>query len=334
MLSVILLILKIIGITILSILALLLLLLLLVLFVPIRYKLKFSRSGISGDPPALVVGKVTWLLHLINIRAMYPSDIYVRCRVFLFTVFRFPSKKEKNVKKEKNTKEKAKKDKKKDKKNKDAASDDKNEVCESGNTTNKDETFKKNEECESDASKNDIINDVEADSKGADTEEKLSISEKWERLKATIKNKIESVEETITHLEEKKDDITNKIEYYQNIIESKTFSDALSLCKKELLGILKSIGPRKVDVNLEVGMDDPSTTATILSYYGMFYAYLYNKVHLVGNFEEAVIRGNGIIKGKITIARLLLAGIRVYFNKNIKKLLRMLKKEEKKNGRK
>ena len=51
-------------------------------------------------------------------------------------------------------------------------------------------------------------------------------------------------------------------------------------------------------------------------------------------FEEKIIRTNGIIKGKIRIATILFAGIRVYFNKNIRKLLRMMKKEEHQNGRK
>ena len=116
--------------------------------------------------------------------------------------------------------------------------------------------------------------------------------------------------------------------------ESKTFRDAFTLCKKELLGILKCISPSKIDAHLEIGLEDPATTASILSYYGMLYPWIYDKVRVVGNFEEKIIRTNGIIKGKIRIATILFAGITVYFNKNIRKLLRMMKKEEHQNGRK
>lgn len=310
MLSVLFLILKAIGIVIVSVLALVLLLLLLILFVPIRYQLKFSRSGIEGEAPALINAKVTWLLHLLNIHADYPAKVYVRCKIFLFTIFKFPSDK--------------KKDKTKTKKKKVATPE----------VTAGTSSVKKNDENEFDKTKSDILDDVDTGTDKAETEEKHTLSEKLEQLQEKIQSKIEAFQEKIIQIEEKKDDLTKQIEHYQRIIESNAFKESLALCKKELIGILKSISPRKVDVRLEVGMDDPATTATILSYYGMFYAYLYNKVHLVGNFEEVVIRGKGIIKGKITIAGLLFAGIRVYFNKNIRKLLRMLKKEENKNGRK
>lgn len=324
--------LKIIGIVLLSVLGLFILILLLVLFVPIRYQLKFERSGKEGEPPAIVHAKVTWLLHFLNICANYPSDVYVRARVFLFTVFRLPDRKKK-TKKEKQKSSNRKKTKEENKSEKaevkDQAKPDsmqpKDEVS-TKTAGDGEETWHEAEEIkdgECKEEKRDIIED-----------NKKSIWGKWDDLWNSVQEKIDAVSEKIEHIEEKKDEIENQIDYYLKIFESKTFREAFSLCKKELLAILKSIGPRKVDIWLEVGMEDPATTASILSYYGIFYAVLYNKVHLIGNFEEAVIRGKGIIKGRITIARILLAGIRVYFNKHIKKLLRMLKKEERKNGRK
>ena len=64
---VILTILKIIGIILLVVLGLILFLLLLVLFVPIRYRIDASKDA-EGEQQIHALIKVTWLLHLLNMR--------------------------------------------------------------------------------------------------------------------------------------------------------------------------------------------------------------------------------------------------------------------------
>ena len=84
---VILTILKIIGIILLVVLGLMLFLLLLVLFVPIRYRIDASKDA-EGEQQIHALIKVTWLLHLLNIRFLYPEEAYLRVRIACFTLFR------------------------------------------------------------------------------------------------------------------------------------------------------------------------------------------------------------------------------------------------------
>ena len=87
MLHIVLLILKIIGMILGTLLAVLLVGLCVALFVPVRYRIEARRSEAEGAPPIEAEGSVTWLLHFVNIRFQYPADVYLRARLFLFTVF-------------------------------------------------------------------------------------------------------------------------------------------------------------------------------------------------------------------------------------------------------
>lgn len=83
MLHIILLILKIIGIVLLVILGLLLAILLLVLLVPIRYRLDGSYYGkLKGT------ARITWLLHILSIRASYEEELTVSVRVLGWNLLR------------------------------------------------------------------------------------------------------------------------------------------------------------------------------------------------------------------------------------------------------
>ena len=346
MIAIILGVLKWIGIVLLSLLLILLLLLLLVLFVPIRYCIRFQRTGLATDPAIEIKGKVSWLLSFVRALLRYPADQYLKVKVFLFTIFTMPHPQQEKKKRKKAAQSKATKD-HTEKENFPAQEIDSME--ESNSSTDKSSEEGNYAEIESESTK-EVGSDRDTSSSEGNllleknpAEEMKSVDEK-----ESIRSKINKLSETFRKMKEKfcnlmdkiekgqvkAEEVRQKAEYYQKVFESKMFHDAFALCKKELLGILKCISPSKIDAHLEIGLEDPATTASILSYYGMLYPWIYDKVRVVGNFEEKIIRTNGIIKGKIRIATILFAGITVYFNKNIRKLLRMMKKEEHQNGRK
>lgn len=313
MIAIILGILQWIGIVLVALLCILLFLVCLVLFVPIRYSFYFKRTGVETDPAIEVKGKVSWLLSFVRVILRYPADVYVKAKIFLATVFSIPeNKKKESRKKEKNKKHR------KDSSNHGSWE---NETGDASNVLENNETGDTAEDLLDE--KADQVQNVNP------AEKKTSLIEKIKKIPETIQNvieKLQAIREKIESGQMKTEAFCEKAEYYQKVLESNTFREAFVLCKKELLGILKSISPKKIDVYLEIGLEDPATTATILSYYGMLYPWIYDKVRIVGNFEEIIIKTNGTIKGKIRIVTILLAGIRVYFNKNIRKLLRIMKK--------
>lgn len=164
--------------------------------------------------------------------------------------------------------------------------------------------------------------------------EKLSWRKKLGRILTGIKNifcKIiglfQNIQYTIRHFCDRMKSILNKIEYYREIIASDIFKQSFQLCRDELVSILKTLKPQKSEADLVVGMDDPATTGEILAIWGMLYPLIGEHVNITGDFERNRIEGHVFIKGKIKVITFIKAAIRIYFNKDIKKLIKLLKKE-------
>ncbi len=314
-LSVLLLILKILGIILLSVLGIILLIILVILFVPVRYSIR-ARKDEEGNPPYFVKAKVTWLLHIINALVSYPSDETVRVRVFLFKVFP-SSRKEKSAKKKEKAKEKK-------------------------STFIEDDKVEENENITYKDSVPDDLNFVEKpddnyDNKVIEPEDhrpvkKKKIKKQRKSLKKIINDKIREIKDKINGIKKKASDIKYNTDKYIQIYNSDEFQAAFDLCKKKLLGILKSILPKKIKGKATFGKENaPDTVGMVYSLYSVLYSRIGKSFILNPEFERDILTGDVIIKGRIFVFVLIFAAIRIYFDKNIKKLLKMLKKE-KKNG--
>lgn len=347
MLHIILLILKIVGIILLCILGILLLTILCVLFVPVRYRIELSREEGEGKPPLAAKAKITWLLHLVNILIRYPSDEnYVRFRILVFTLFRIPEKPPKSSESTKRNKKLQKT---------------KSESVDAGSTGTKDlgtiekpEDEKKpkttgeesgiNKEISAERDKNIPSVTIQAQKCGeteqAEEEKKDRSGEKTSFIKKLgkllewvknifrkIKEMIQNIQYTIRNFCDKIKSVLDQISYYREIIESDVFQQSLKLCKGELISILKSLKPQKFEANLIVGMEDPAATGEILAIWGMLYPLIGEHVNITGDFENNRMEGHVLLKGKIKVITFVRAAIRIYFNKDIKKLIKLLKKE-------
>ena len=77
-----------------------------------------------------------------------------------------------------------------------------------------------------------------------------------------------------------------------------------------------------------IGMDDPAATGKILSYYGILYPFIGGHVNIVPDFDRKRIEGSVLIKGKVRLFTFIKAALRIYFSKDIRKLLSLFKKED------
>lgn len=337
MLHIILLILKIIGIILLCILGILLLGIICALFVPVRYRIRLVREEGEGKPPFTAYVKVTWLLHLVNILVRYPTDVILRVRIMILTLFRLPKKEKKNEKKamrtEKETETKAEPPKKVVEEPKSSLQPKSTEEKDSAKTTDDhyeafDSNFSEWEET-TDAEQESAVTDENSESK-----EKFSLTEKIREILNKIKlivEKIkaffENIQYTIRKFCDKIKFVLDNIEYYREVLEGEPFRQSLKLCKRELKAVFKALKPNKLEAGITVGMDDPATTGQILAIYGMLYPFIGQNVQITGDFERTHIEGNIYIRGKIRAFTFLKAAIWVYFNKDFRKLIKLLKKE-------
>ena len=298
-LTVLLLILKILGIVLLVLLGILLALLLIVLFVPVRYQGSGYRE--EGDPvPVHVQLKVTWLLHLVRVSFIYPEEAFLKVKVLFFQIL--PAKEKK--KKASNKKEADGKKPKTDKKEvgsdvSDTTSDQK--ISDEGNA---------------------------ADEDGGDDRRTLLYFVR--KLFSAIRN----IKYTIRKIYDKINHIIHNIRYYIKILQTESFKRAFVLCREQLLRLMKIVLPRKVSGTFTIGMEDPAATGQILSIYGILYPLIWDSITVIPDFEKPVMEGSFRFKGKITAFTLIRIAAKIYFDKDLKRVICLFKKEAVQNGRK
>lgn len=366
MLHIILLILKIIGIILLCILGILLLAILCVLFVPVRYRIELERKEGEGEPPFTVHARITWLMHIVNVRIRYPSDkAYVRVRLFLFTLLRVPDGKERQAghkkrppgkREDKTAPDGSQRQPEAIKAEPETSTEQADNIPEpEPESRQKQEIQQKPEADPADTGDAPMHPDPTPSSKKEEgkpiptvtirarneeaiqaerSEEKTSFREKLSGIAAKCKNffhkikdLIQNIEYTIRNICDKIKSVSDQIGYYREVIAGDAFRSSFRLCKGELASIVKSLKPQKLRVNLTIGMDDPAATAEILAFYGMLYPVIGEYVDITGDFDRKRIEGCALIKGRIRAFTFVKTAIRVYFNKDIKKLIKLFKKE-------
>ena len=307
--SIFLLILKIIGIILLSIISLLLIIIALILFVPIRYRIianKFEDSDFYAEI------KLTWLLHFINILIKYTDDLYYRVRVILI-----PIKKSDNLKKHKNNSNKT-----------EPYSDDTKSVDEGENISD--------ESANEDISDNEISKDKEEIVSTSDLDENDDDNIKFDENKGiiykirfvltkffeflfNIKEKLNEAYNTVVN-------IVKDIDYYINALKDERNKKVISLCLSQASSIINNIKPKIFNGNLTIGIDEPYTMGQILSIYGILFPIIHDKITINPVYDKEVIEGDLYIKGRISVFVLIRAAIKIYFNRDYKRMIKIFKK--------
>ena len=295
-------ILKIIGIVLLCILGQILLLLLVVLFVPIRYKV-IAESDISDiNKDYHLTAKISWLLWLVHGKYEYPSDDGFVLKVGPFTVYGGKEKpeKKKKVKMKKQTKEE----------------NVTGEIAktEVDNYFEDEEVF--NEEYEERSSKAKLT-DNESQEKTGRKSLKEKILYTWKKIC-----------DKIIEIRVKIKSVFANIKKYLNIIQSNEFKEAFALCKNSLVRLFRMIKPRKVKVNGTIGMKSPDQTGYVCGAIGLISTFFKNQIHVLPDFENFIIKGNVLMKGRIYLFVVLIIAIKAFFDKNIREVIEMFRKEE------
>lgn len=326
--NIFLLILKIIGIVLLALLCTVIVLLGLVLFVPFRYRISADYME-DGDKTARI--SLTWLFHFINFRAWYSDDLY-----YIFRIIIFPLKKSDNlIKKRKTNKGKA-------KPKKTEIEEDKSDDCPAdylmdGSAENTaDYLTEGSEETYS-------LTNLEEDNSGSeksledDEVKKAGLFDFFDWISNVIEKIIDfiiNLDERVETLKKKVSDFTKNIEDKQDLIEY--YIDALTdeknkatlaMCYNRISRVLKHIIPRKLSGYARFGFEDPALTGQILSIYSVLYPFIHDKIQVVPEFNEEILEGKLYVKGRIRVAVVLWAAVKLYFSKDVRRLIKVYKRE-------
>ena len=326
MLHILLWMLKILGILLAALLAVLLFGLICALFVPVRYRIS-AEGKLGAEQPVRAGVKVGWLLNIIRVAVAYPekagtnagTGIRIKVRILCFTVFDTAKKKKQGKKKTQGKKEENKssvpleytKDGENAGENPVSLTEDggfaEGETQDSGNM---------GQAPESAGVPKGMLGKLKAFY--------LACKRLLLRLLAAFKN----IEYTIRKICGKIRKIADDIRYYTEVLKSETFRGAWEVSKKQLFRIGRMLRPRVCRIRLLAGTGDPAGTGQLLAFYGILYPLVGNHVSVEADFEHKVMEGDLLVKGSVTIFVFLLAAFQLFVNKNIRRLLKMLKKED------
>ena len=354
MISVILTILKILGLILLILLGILILVVCLVLFIPVRYRIE----GDYQSSKATVSSRVTWLLHFVSARILmeYENAFSLHIAVRVLGIPIFDNKKKAAKKKKKESKEA-------DYNPEEPSPDGTDTEIQAASTDNSGNSESNNEESaswqrsdleelelegtkvretkgeESEILESKILESEileteieEAEIKEVEIEEskneadKKSLFEKLYIIFGKFMQFIENIQYTFHKLCDTIVKIRDNLNYYLDLLQKQSTTRAIGTCKTQLMRIAKSLSPQKFQVNLHLGFEDPAVLGEILAVWGMLYPFHQGRIDIVPEFGQTILEGDILLKGKISLFVYLKVALILFFDKNIKQLIKQIKR--------
>ena len=326
MLHIIIFILKIIGILLLVILGLILLLVCSVLFVPITYKIRAERK----DGVIQVRAVAGWMFRLLSVHyrlhtSQEPMQL-LQGRILGIPVWKpLEPKKEKPKKAEKKSKEKQSKPKQMEAKQ----LEQKAEVKSSDKAK---ERLKKDltpgtavatiPQPESEVSRQEQPQDKQAQTKPP----RQSILKKLLYAIRRIYGKITAIGRglfslvvKLLHMPEKASETIGTLTDFWNLEENVKARESIW---RELKFLWKHSRPRKADLTLHFGFEDPSWTGQCMGVLSILNVWYPGRIFLKPEFEQEIFEGTLYIKGHMMLAVPLLSIFRLWRDENVMKMYR------------
>ncbi len=308
-------ILKIIGITLLIILGIIFLLICIVLFVPVRYRAKGAYSESSVN----VLMHATWLMHIVSAKIGYDGkgQPHITVKLLFFTLFD-------NLAVSTSKNKKTKKAKTKSKKEKEGYNDEIQAAETQLEDLNPAETNFDAKDVQADDN-----HDTDTDFETLAEDETASDKGIIQKIRKTLKKLIDFVQNmkyTFQKICDTIASIGSNIEYYLDLLRQDSTKKAFFKCRDNLLRVFKSLAPKKFQVNLHLGFDNPATLGDIMAVWGILYPFHQGKINILPEFEKSIIEGDFSLKGRISLFIFVRTAVVIFFDKNIRNLFKQFKR--------
>jgi len=347
-LKVLLFLLKCIGILLLVILGLLLVTVLLVLLAPVRYRGKLDKKEVPEEI-FRADGLISWLNPFLRVRIRY-TEKKLHYTVRIFGLCLLNSDKPKKEKKRKK-KEKTKKVKKRKKTSGGETTGNATPETATEQEVSGDETMLSAEPATvtvpaTDGEEPQQVSAQENDGVGSQEEsvpenQEDSEAGKKPSLFSKIKKLYEKVKAIPAKIKQKVTKLINtgKLLWYKKekvvaFFEDERHKVALGTAWDTVKQVLRHVLPGKIKGHVEFGTGDPASTGKALGMLGVVYAWYGKGITVVPDFYEKRVVAELRFKGRIRGGTLLVKGIRLLrdknvkrFRKNFKKLLTVLKQK-------
>lgn len=317
MIAVLLTVLKVIGIILAVVLGTLLLVILAVLFVPVRYNFKAAYNE-----NFTMNAKASWLLNIFRVLICYDEEMKTTIKILFFNIGGDKNKEKKN----------------KEKKNKKEKKDTKNDNIFTNDNRQENDTAKVLPETVK-IMEDDIASNDSKDTQSMEAVTEATEKEKPDKKKSKIKNVIDKIthiydtiknrikkfikllKDTYNKVNGAKEKLTNKIEEIKSMVNDAENRELVSLIISQIKRLFKEIKPKKYDINVHFGFQEPDVTGKVLMYIAVFYGITGLNINIKPEFEEKIFEGDCYLKGRVRVITLLLIALKVYKNKRFKQII-------------
>ncbi len=338
--EVVLLILKIIGIILLSLIGLALLFFLLFFLWPFSYRLKVHKD--EKDFNGAI--RILWLLGLLTATVVYDGEANLVLRLIGIPVFKYkiwPTEEKTDTSEKEDANEQQ----------ENAAADaEAADGLQEKNNSLEDSYVSEGEFFEDPHEESEMLTDEELDreieERLADTEEedafeKLPLGKKIKAFIRKIKELIlkfrdkcynirDLIEQFIDSIKKK----YKEIRYYYRLIQHPSIKPALLRLWKTAKKFLKHIRPRRLRATVEYGSGDPASTMKVYGYYCMIYPFYGKQIQFTPDMENKVFYLDASVSGRFQMLRMMWLAWSIFADKNVRKLIRLIRREVKRRGRK
>lgn len=274
------------GIIIAAILGILLLFLIILLCVPFQYEIAARCEGTMDS--LKIKAKITWLLHLVCAEAFYTDQCWKRrVRIAWKRLGKKSVQQEKKSSKPKET--------------------------EREDTTSKTDQSKREAQPAKPESK-----ETESVKSNAVKPEPVKEKPKKKPLFERILSKWKCTKKWIRELGDKWKHLQEKKEKLEIFLLKEEHKKAFGKGKKEVLFLLRKWKPKKLNLRMRFGFEDPSITGQVLAALAMLYPLYGDCICIDPEFEERILKGSMDMRGKLRLSHLAGSLIRVMVSKAVR----------------
>lgn len=125
-----------------------------------------------------------------------------------------------------------------------------------------------------------------------------------------------------TEIKNKLADGRKSFERMREILTNEENREVFRLLVSRGKKLFRHVRPRKIKGKLQFGFSDPYRTGQVLTAVSPFYGLYAKELELIPDFEHEVLKGEISMKGRIRMGVVLWTGIRLFLNKNFRRLLK------------
>ena len=125
-----------------------------------------------------------------------------------------------------------------------------------------------------------------------------------------------------TEIKNKLADGRKSFERMREILTNEENREVFRLLVSRGKKLFRHVRPKKIKGKLQFGFSDPYRTGQVLTAVSPFYGLYAKELELIPDFEHEVLKGEISVKGRIRMGVVLWTGIRLFLNKNFRRLLK------------